>query len=93
MWATFNHAKTWGVRPSTLMDMEQPYYAYCFDEAVAMFGNHVVHELEKVEGKTEKEVTRKRHNKLMQLLDAPAEKRFRPMKRPAGVDKVTKKKK
>lgn len=62
------------------MDIEPGYRAFCLDEAVAAWGNYVSSELEKISGKTDKEVNKKRTNKLLQLLDAPAEKRFRSLR-------------
>lgn len=82
MWLTFQDAKTWSVRPSILLNLQNDYVAYCFDQAVSVWGNHVIHELDKIEGKTEKEVTRKRQNKLLQLLDAPDAVRFKPLRKP-----------
>jgi hypothetical protein len=79
----FQQAKGWNCRPSQLADISDPYRAFCFDEAVSTWGNHVTNELEKIEGKNSKEVEKKRRNKLLQLLDAPAKQRFRSM-RPRG---------
>lgn len=71
----------WSVRPSALVDIEDPYSAFCFDEAVASFGNHVTAELEKVKGKNDRDVERKRKNKFLKLMGAPDEMRFRPMRK------------
>lgn len=90
MWSVYNHAKTWSTRPSQLLGLDQPYLAYCVDEAVATWGNHVVNELDKIDGKTDKEVNRKRHNKLLQLLEAPDEQRFRKIVKPPGTTSITK---
>ena len=76
----FNQAKTWSTRPSVLSGITQDYRAYCFDEAVASWGNVVTNELEKIEGKTDKEVNRKRHARLMKLMDAPDSQRFAPLR-------------
>lgn len=92
MWSLYQNAKLWSTRPSVMCEIEGSYYSYCFDEAVAAWGNYVVSELEQVTGKTDTEVTRKRRNKLLQLLDAPAAQRFRAPRRPAGMDSVTTKK-
>lgn len=40
------------MRPSELYDITDPFVAYCFDEAVATFGNFVKGELDKVEGQS-----------------------------------------
>ncbi len=45
----YNHAKLWAVRPSELLDLDDPYAAYCLDEAVAYLGNTVQSELNGVE--------------------------------------------
>jgi hypothetical protein len=81
MWLMFNQAKTWSTRPSELVGITGDYLAFCFDEAVASWGNFVTNELEKIEGKTDKEVSRKRHGKLMQLLDAPDSQRFASLRK------------
>lgn len=80
LWTAFQGAKRWGVRPSQLYGISGEYEAFCFDEAVGMWGTHVTNELEKIEGKNSKEVERKRQNKLLQLLDAPVEQRFRSLR-------------
>jgi len=60
-----------------MFDIQDSYVAYCFDEAIGAWGNYITSELEKIEGKKAKDVERKRHNKLLQLLDVAPEKRFR----------------
>ena len=83
-WALYNHAKTWGVRPSELLDIDNPYIAYCLDEAVATFGNGVSNELESVEGKSKSQVNQRRRAVLGKLLKLPDEVRFKkPPERPA----------
>jgi hypothetical protein len=77
MWESYQNAKLWGVRPSELFFIKDEYQAYCFDEAVGMWGIHVTNELERIEGKTSKEIERKRKAKLGALLGLPDEKRFR----------------
>lgn len=66
------------------MGIEDRYVAFCFDQAVASWGNYVTNEVDKIEGKNEKQVATKRRNKLMQLLEAPDEKRFRSPRKPPG---------
>lgn len=84
MWSLYQHAKQWTVRPSELAGLteEGDYYCYCFDEAVSSWGNHITNELDKIEGKTDKEVNRKRKNKLLQLIQAPDSVRFKPLRKP-----------
>lgn len=67
----FNLARTWGVRPSSLVDLEDPYEAYCFDSAVAEWGLYVQGELDKVEGKNAKQVNARRRGRLEALLREP----------------------
>jgi hypothetical protein len=69
-----------------MVGIEDSYRAYCFDEAIGTWGNYVSHEVEKIDGKDSKSVERKRHNKLLQLLDVAPEKRFRQV----GRDRMTK---
>jgi hypothetical protein len=71
------------------MNIENDYHAYCFDEAVATWGNHVVSELESIEGKNAKETAKKQKAKLLALLDVPIEKRFRSMRGKSGVTKTS----
>lgn len=77
----FNQAKTWSTRPSVLCGIQGDYAAYCFDEAVATWGNYVINELEKIEGKTDKEVSRKRHSRLLKLIEAPDSQRFASLRK------------
>lgn len=41
------------VRPSQLLGIDDPYEAYCLDEAVLAFGDGVTAELDKVKGKNQ----------------------------------------
>lgn len=84
MWGLYQNSKLWSQRPSAMVDITDPYTAYCFDEAVATWGTYVSNELERVEGKNAKDTERKRHNKLLQLLDAPASQRFRSLRASKG---------
>lgn len=84
MWSMYQDAKLWNCRPSDLAGIEEDYYAYCFDEAVATWGNYIVSELEKIKGKKEKDVERKRHNRFLQLIEAPDSVRFRSLKQAKG---------
>lgn len=68
MWSLFQDSKLWGVRPSSLLDIQNSYEAYCFDEAISSFGTRITNEIEKIDGKNEKDVARKRQRKLTQLL-------------------------
>lgn len=56
VWQTYLDAKTFRVRPSDLLDIRDPYRAYCLDSAVGEFGRSLDAELKDIEGKTKKEV-------------------------------------
>jgi len=58
--------------------------AYCFDEAVGSWGTYLTNELEKIEGKNDKDISKKRKNRLLYLIDAPVEQRFRSFKKAQG---------
>jgi hypothetical protein len=60
-----------------MVDIQDSYKAYCFDEAIGAWGTYLTNEMEKITGKDAKAVERRRRNKLMQLLDVAPEKRFR----------------
>lgn len=64
LWQTYNLAKTWGCRPSALMGIESDWTAFCFDRAVATFGNSLQNELDSVEGKNQKTIASKREQVL-----------------------------
>lgn len=55
-------AKTWGVRPSELLAIDDEYVAYCLDQAVGYFGRTLDAELEKAgsDAKNEDEAEYKR---------------------------------
>lgn len=77
MWGLFNNALQFNTLPAILVDVTDPYLAYCLNEAVITFGNTIQHELDKITDKNPKTQERKRRNKLLQLLGVPAEQRFR----------------
>lgn len=64
MWQLWNLAKTWNCRPSELINIDSDWTAFCFDRAIATFGNALNHELESVEGKNAKTVQSKREQVL-----------------------------
>lgn len=68
-------AKQYNQRPSALVGLSDPYAAYCFDEAVYIFGTHVESELHAVsnKAKTAEEGQASRRNMLMHLLYDPPE--------------------
>lgn len=46
-------AKTYRVRPSDLLGLENTWDAFCFDSAVAVFCNKIESEMDSVKGKTD----------------------------------------
>lgn len=64
LWQMFNLAKTWTCRPSDLVNVQSDWTAFCFDRAVATFGNALQAELDSVEGKNNKVIASKREQVL-----------------------------
>jgi len=61
MWLLWQDSQRWGVRPSSMMDIQDPYVAYCFDQAVGYLGTSIEGELrEASSGKPSKEEHRAR---------------------------------
>lgn len=83
LWKVYQEAKLWATLPSKLFGIENDYYAYCFNEVVATWGSYVTSELDKVEGKDSKDTNKKRHRRLLALLQAPDAMRFRSLRPPA----------
>lgn len=67
-------------RPSEILRIEEWYPAYCFDEAVWSFGAGVEADIESITNKNPKTQETKRRQRLLFLLDAPVEERFRKMR-------------
>jgi hypothetical protein len=63
-------SKTYSTRPSQLLDVGDPYAAYCLDSAVSFFGNAVEHALSEVKGKGDR-LEANRNNALREWLDMP----------------------
>lgn len=55
-WRLYKLAKAWSCRPSQLMDLKDPYAAFCFDEAITEFGETIE---DAIEVATEKSKTKK----------------------------------
>lgn len=68
--------------------MEDPYTAYCIDQAVGYLGAYITEELDKIEGKDSKAVARKRQRKLEQLLKVPSQRKYRSFRQAAGKEPV-----
>lgn len=64
-------SKTWNCRPSDLVAIEDPYVAYCFDQAVGHIGRSIEAELDKVESKSVAEGEQKRKIVLERFLGDP----------------------
>lgn len=73
MWNLFQDSKLWNQRPSTMVAIEDEYASFCFDQVVSAWGTYVTNQLDQIEGKNDKEINRKRHRKLSQLLGLPME--------------------
>ena len=73
VWIVYGQAKAWQVTPSSLLGVKTgSYEAWCLDQAVNYFGNHVEVELEKVGQKLsakERALQANRQRKLEKLLD------------------------
>lgn len=80
MWSIYSLAKEAGCSPSRLLHIEGSYEAYCFDEAVLMWGMFVTNEIHKAgEGKKsskQKGLEGKQERKFKELIGSPDEKRF-----------------
>lgn len=72
-------SRSMSCRPSQLLGIENSYDAYCYDEAVWTFGAGVEADVESIENKNPKTQDAKRRQRLLYLLDAPPEQRFRKM--------------
>lgn len=72
-WLLYNDALTWGVRPSKLLNIKDPYTQYCFDQAINYWGKYVEGQLDRIEGDDSAEIERKRTSRLSQLLYPDAE--------------------
>lgn len=78
LWQLYGLAKTWGCRPSELVGIESDWVAFCFDRAVATFGNALKSELDGVEGKDAKAIQRRREQILrIWIPEAAAKRKFR----------------
>lgn len=72
MWQVFQTAKTFNCRPSELLDIDDPWTAYCLDSSIASYCNAAQNAVDSVEGKTDKETNRKRQRELDKWLGVPA---------------------
>ncbi len=73
LWDLYCTAKTYGTRPSVMIDIPDPYAAFCLDRAAADFGSAVEQALSEVKGKTDKEIQFKSDRVLRKWLDLPLE--------------------
>jgi len=62
-----------------MMNVDDPYVAYCLDSAVATFGLSLEAELDSVEGKNAKEIAKKRNRILDRWLGNPVQYRQPPV--------------
>lgn len=49
LWQLYKMSVEWREKPSSLLHLEDPYQAWCLDEATWMFGNHVEHLMNQAE--------------------------------------------
>lgn len=68
MWNVYLESRTWRTKPSNLFGIADEYVAYCLDEAVAMVGNHITNELEKIQGKNGRQIEGRRQAALNRML-------------------------
>lgn len=66
MWKLWLLSKTWRQRPSEFVAITDPWAAYCFDEAVFTWGQHVETEMSEAQDSVE-EVGQKMHMRKMTL--------------------------
>lgn len=59
-----------------VLDIQDPYAAYCLDEACMAFGSYIQSELDQVTGKNDKEIQGRRTLKMKALLDDNPEARY-----------------
>lgn len=73
-------ARKWEVRPSNLLGIQDPYVAFCLDEAVYELASWIEDELEKVEDRGKKrdpkKTAAKKRARLEFLLTGKIEKQF-----------------
>lgn len=59
--------------PSELLAVEDPYNAYCLNRAVWLFGSSVDGKMQSIEGKTSKEIQKKRLKVLQKYVPQAAD--------------------
>lgn len=67
-WLIYSEAKLWGTRPSVLLDIQDTYVAYCFDQAIGYWGVAIESAMDEVEGKNAKDTAAKRQAVLKRFL-------------------------
>lgn len=60
MWLLWLDSQRWGARPSSIMDIDDPYVAFCFDQAVGYLGSVIEGELREAGHKPSKEENKAR---------------------------------
>lgn len=74
MWQLWQLSSSIGSRPSSLLDLQDTYVAYCFDQAVTMFGTGVQGILDSISHKNPRFEASQKAAKLDAILsNAPAE--------------------
>lgn len=72
LWGLYQTAKSFMVRPSELLNVQDRYAAYCLDNACGEFGRSLENELSNIEGKNKKEIAVKSDRVMRRWLDLPA---------------------
>lgn len=70
VWEVYLTSKNFNTRPSDLLDVSDPYAAFCLDSAVSQFGRSLENALASVEGKG-KTLQVKRDQLMRKWLDMP----------------------
>lgn len=67
----YQTSKTFNIRPSQLLDIDDPYAAYCLDNAVGEFGRALEMELSRIDAKTQKKADMIAERTIRSWLDLP----------------------
>lgn len=71
MWNLHSLATTYHCLPSEVLHLEDPYLAYCVDNAVFAFGSEVDGELKSIEAKNKQEAKTKQRSVMRRWLGLP----------------------
>jgi hypothetical protein len=68
VWHLWQTCKALNTRPSEIMGLDDPYLAYCLDEAITFGGRSIEADLESITHKKPKRQAQMRENRLLALL-------------------------